>query len=139
MKNIKTIHLWCIWELLFPLLMGGMLACNRRAEELILPLPTQICLQTVHHTIAIPDALVYVKFNTTEYPGLGQDDAFFDTILNTDAAGRVCWNPVPLGKHWIVAKGLDETGSFALPVFGAIQVELTNQRLKIDTTLFVTE
>jgi hypothetical protein len=114
-------------------------ACNPREGEILLPLPSEVCIQTVHHSVVIPDALVYVKFNTTEYPGLAQPDTFFDTIMSTGADGRLCWKPVPLGKHWLVAKGLDESGSFALPVFGAAQIELTSQRLQIDTILYVTE
>jgi hypothetical protein len=124
------------------ILVAGVLflsSCTNKEEGTLLPLPTQICLTTVHHTIPIPETVIYVKFNTDEYPGLAQPDTFFDTILTTGSDGRLCWKPVPLGKHWLVAKGLDETGSFALPVLGALQVELTSARLVIDTILYVTE
>ncbi|MBL7774550.1 MAG: hypothetical protein JNK89_01020, partial [Saprospiraceae bacterium] len=110
--------------LLLALLLSGAVwtgSC-RPAEPEYLPLPTRICVRTQHHHQPIPQARVYVKFNADSFPGYHQPDAYFDKIFTTGADARGCLEPVPEGKHWLIALGYDSL-YFPHNVFGSMQLE----------------
>jgi hypothetical protein len=104
-----------------------------------LPLPTQICLRTMHHQQPIPNAIVYVKYNVDSFPGYGQEPSYYDASFRTDSKARGCLAPVPEGKHWLVAFGYDSL-YFPNDVFGRIRLEISlNKTPKIDTILYISE
>ena len=83
---------------------------------------TQACFTTQHHEKIIPNIEVYVKFNTTEFPGYVDLDQFH-MQLTSDANGRVCFNDIPLGNHWFVGIGYDEEiGRQGILIFDLISV-----------------
>ena len=113
-------------------------ACRPPAPD-SLPLETSICVRTQHHLQIIPHATVYVKYNTDTFPGYDKPPGYYDDSFRTDAGGRGCIEPVPEGKHWLVAFGHD---SQHVPpeVFGSLPVVISvEHRARIDTTLYVSE
>ena len=122
--------------LLFPLLFVA--ACRPEAPETI-PYETQICVRTLHHTLPIPHATVYVKYNADTFPGYQQPPSYYDAVFETGADGRGCLAPVPEGRHWLVAFGYDSL-YFPHHVFGSLPVTIDlDARPTIDTTLYVSE
>jgi hypothetical protein len=113
-------------------------ACKDTEDEIFL-LPTKICVKTSHHGQPIPNAVVYVKYNTNVFPGYDQPASFYDATFYTDAQAYGCLTGVPIGKHWLVAFGYDSL-HYPHHVFGSLPVELTLEgKITIDTTLYVSE
>lgn len=114
-------------------------ACAPAGPEFV-PLPTSVCVQTVHHSWPVPKSTVYVKYNTDEFPGYEKPPSFYDTSFHTDNIGRGCLAPLPEGRHWLVAYGFDSLVPPFYPVFGSLKIEITlGARAKLDTILYVTE
>jgi hypothetical protein len=115
-----------------------LLTCRPDVPEEI-PLPTQICLRTMHHNQPIPNAIVYVKYNVDTFPGYGQPPSYFDASFKTDSKAKGCLASVPEGKHWLIAFGYDSL-YFPNDVFGRIRLEVSlNKTPKIDTILYISE
>src|SRR4051812_35249332 len=57
-----------------------------------------------HHGKAIPNAVVYIKFNTSEFPG--DEGESYDTSVEADAGGNYSINFYK-GTYYIYAVGLD--------------------------------
>ena len=99
-------------------------------------LRTELCFTTQHHELIIPNINIYVKFNTTTFPGY-DPDASFDRTLVSDANGRVCMKDFPLGEHWFVGIGYDEI--IREQVIGQMRLRFDLTQLKVDTILYVGE
>lgn len=111
----------------------------RPDEPEYLPLPTRICVRTQHHHQPIPDATVFIKFNADSFPGYDQPAAYFDKQFKTGADGRGCLDPVPEGRHWLIAFGYDSL-YYPHDVFGSMQLEIAlGTAEKIDTIFYVSE
>lgn len=120
------------------LLCMGVWACRPPAPEYI-PLPTKICARTYHHHQPIPDATVYIKYNTDTFPGYDKPPSFFDDSFQTGKNARGCKEPVPLGTHWLVAFGYDSL-YYPHHVFGSIKVSIALEgKAVVDTFLYVSE
>lgn len=103
------------------------------------PLPTEICVKTVHHMQPVPDAVVYVKFNSDTFPGYDRPANFFDDVFYTGKNAHGCLRNVPEGRHWLVAFGYDSL-YYPHDVWGSLRVDISlDQRPKIDTLLYVSE
>ncbi len=103
------------------------------------PLPTKICVQVKHHTWNIPDAKVYIKYNSDTFPGYDKGPAFFDAVFVVGKDAKGCLEPIPVGRHWLVARGYD---SLYTPhnVFGSLRVDISlDKKPKVDTILYVSE
>ena len=130
---------------LFLLLLGSFLAgilaptgCRPAGPD-YLPLPTRICVRTQHHHQPIPQATVFIKYNSDSFPGYHKPAAYFDQQFTTGADGRGCLEPVPEGRHWLVAFGYDSL-YFPHDVFGSMQLEIAlGTAEKIDTIFYVSE
>ena len=111
----------------------------KEAEPETIPLPTKICLRTQHHHQPIPQAMVYIKYNSDTFPGYDKPSSFYDASFRTEADAHGCIAPVPEGKHWLVAFGYDSL-YFPHDVFGSLPVTISlNGRAVIDTILYVSE
>ena len=111
----------------------------RPTEPDTLPLPTRICVRTQHHHQPIPNATVFIKFNADSFPGYDQPPAYFDKQFKTGADARGCLEPLPEGRHWLVAFGYDSL-YFPHDVFGSMQLEIAlGTSEKIDTIFYVSE
>lgn len=88
-----------------------------------------------HHEKTIADAYVYIKFNTTEFPG--DDYTKYDTYVQADANGKY---RIPLykGSYYLYAKGYDLDIASPFIVKGGTSFTIRNkENLSID--LAVTE
>lgn len=116
-----------------------LVACHPVEEGGEIPLPTSICLQAMHHDVPVPDVNIFFKYHCEEFPGYDRPEHYYDTMLVSDASGRVCIAPVPPGKHWAVAFGASEHG-IPLPIFGSLPMTIDLKRKPtIDTMLFMYE
>lgn len=113
-------------------------ACRPSGPE-ELPLPTKICIKTSHHGQPIPHATVYIKYNIDTFPGYHQPPSYFDDTFITGDDARGCVEPVPLGRHWIIAFGYDSL-HLPHPVYGSMRAEINLESHPVlDTTLYVSE
>jgi hypothetical protein len=120
---------------LFPLFMVG---CRPALPEEI-PLPTRLCVRTQHHHQPIPHANVYIKYNATEFPGYDRPASYFDATFKTGKDARLCIEPLPEGRHWLVAFGYDSL-YFPHDVYGSMQIDISlNGKAKVDTIFYVSE
>lgn len=115
-----------------------MMGCRPSGPEEI-PLPTKICVKTSHHGQPIPHAKIRVKYNVDTFPGYDRPDGYFDAVFETGADARGCVEPVPVGRHWIVAIGYDSL-HFPYNVYGSMVANIAlNTHPVLDTILYVTE
>lgn len=88
-----------------------------------------------HHDKPIADAYVYIKFQSTEFPG--EDYTLYDTYVQADANGNY---RIPLykGSYYLFAKGYDLAIASPFIVKGGTSFTIRNkENLSID--LAVTE
>jgi hypothetical protein len=112
--------------------------CRPSAPEEI-PLPTKICVLTSHHGQPIPHATVWVKYRADTFPGYGQPYTYFDASFTTGADGKGCIEPVPEGRHWLVAFGYDSL-HYPNYVYGSMAVDVAlGIKPVTDTILYVSE
>lgn len=104
-----------------------------------IPLPTKICVRTQHHTLRIPNATVYIKYNTPDFPGYDKPASYYDASFKTGTDAYGCLSAIPEGHHWIVAFGYDSL-YFPNNVRGnlPINIDLTYKPV-LDTILYVSE
>lgn len=127
-------------KIFFALLMAFLtqMACRPSLPDEI-PLPTKICVRTQHHTLPIPNATVYVKFNTDSFPGYNQPASYFDAVFKTGPDARGCLAPVPEGRHWMIAYGYDSL-YFPHDVYGSMRAEISvSTKPVLDTIMYVSE
>lgn len=114
-------------------------ACRRAEEGDLVPLPTSVCLQTMHHDVPVPDVNVFFKFNCDTFPGYYHPAEWFDTLVVSNEQGRACIAPVAPGKHWAVAFGVSEHG-LIVPIYGRMPFEINlANRIKVDTFIYLYE
>lgn len=58
-----------------------------------------------HHGKPIPNCVVYLKFNTQDYPGESPSD--YDTHVTADAKGEYSFPKVYQGDYYVFGKGFD--------------------------------
>jgi hypothetical protein len=122
--------------LLLPLL--ALVQCRPEIPEEV-PLPTKICVRTLHHTVPIPNAIVYLKYNVDTFPGYHQPPSYYDASFRTGADARGCIAPVPEGRHWLVAFGYDSL-YFPHYVYGSLRAEISlRYKPVLDTALYISE
>ena len=78
----------------------------------------------IHHEKPIPDAYVYIKFNTSEFPG--DDYRLYDTYVKADATGNYSISFFK-GTYYIFAIGRDLNVPFPYEVKGGLSVNLRNK------------
>lgn len=78
----------------------------------------------MHHEKPIPDAYVYIKFNTSEFPG--DDYKLYDTYVQADANGNYSVSFYK-GTYYIFAIGRDLNIPFPYEVKGGLSVTLRNK------------
>jgi hypothetical protein len=82
---------------------------------------------------------VWVKYRADSFPGYDQPASYFDASFETGADARGCIEPVPEGRHWLIAFGYDSL-HYPNHVYGSMLVDVSlGIKPVIDTTLFVSE
>ena len=97
---------------------------------------TQVNFTTQHHEKIIPNITVFVKYNTSEFPGYDPPDIFDDSAVSDDR-GKVSFRDIPLGHHWFVGVGFDE--EIKEQVIGNMDYQFDLRHLRLDTILYVGE
>ncbi len=77
-----------------------------------------------HHNTPVPDAYVYIKFNTSEFPG--DDYKLYDTYVQADANGNYSFS-VYKGTYYLYASGLDLDLPPPYTVKGGLSVTIKNK------------
>lgn len=77
-----------------------------------------------HHEKPIPDAFVYIKFNSTEFPG--SDYKKYDTYVEADANGNYSI-PLYKGSYYIYAVGRDLDIPSPFEVKGGFSFSIRNK------------
>lgn len=125
-------------RLLLLLLLLAFVQCRPEIPEEV-PLPTKICVRTLHHTVPIPNAIVYLKYNVDTFPGYYQQPSYYDASFRTGADAHGCIAPVPEGRHWLVAFGYDSL-YFPHYVYGSLRAEISlRYKPVLDTVLYISE
>ena len=89
----------------------------------------------MHHSKPIANAKVYVKFNTTEFPGA--DSTIYDSYVQADGNG--IYNiPFYKGSYYVFAIGHDMAIAYPYLVKGGLSVSLRNHE-KLTKNIAVTE
>lgn len=89
----------------------------------------------VHHSKPIPDAYIYIKYNTTEFPG--SDHTQYDTYVQADASGNYTI-PLYKGSYYLFAKGYDLDIPAPFLVEGGLSVSVRNKEV-LTKTIAITE
>jgi hypothetical protein len=88
-----------------------------------------------HHGVAIPNAVVYIKFKTSEFPG--DDGSTYDTSVPADAQGNYSIN-LYKGTYYLYAVGLDMNIPYPYKVSGGLSVSVRNNE-QLEKEIAVTE
>jgi len=113
-------------------------ACRPALPDEI-PLPTKICVRTLHHTVPIPDAIIYLKYNADSFPGYDKPPSYFDASFRTGKDARGCMESVPEGRHWMIAFGYDSL-YYPHDVYGSMLAVISlSQKPVLDTIFYVSE
>ncbi len=88
-----------------------------------------------HHSKIIPDAIIYIKYKSQEFPGT--DVSVYDTKVTADSEGRFEINFYK-GQYYLFAVGKDYGIPAPYNVIGGLGINLrTNENKELD--LYVTE
>ena len=91
--------------------------------------------KVLHHGKAIPNAYVYVKFNTSEFPG--DSYSSYDTYVEADGSGNYSI-PFYQGTYYIFAMGRDMDIAYPYKVQGGLSVSIRNKE-NLEKDIAVTE
>lgn len=78
----------------------------------------------MHHLTAVADAKVYIKFNTSEFPG--EDLKLYDTYVQADANGNYSFS-LYKGTYYLYAYGIDLNIPAPYTVTGGLSVTIKNK------------
>ncbi len=74
-----------------------------------------------HHVVKIPNAIVYIKYNATEFPGA--DVSKYNASTQASSGdGHYSFDGLRAGEYYIYGVGYDS--AISAPVFGGIGVEI---------------
>lgn len=80
--------------------------------------------RVIHHSLPIANAIVYIKFNATEFPG--DDISLYNTSVTADAQGNYEISNFYKGSYYLYSKGYDYTIASPYIVKGGISVSVRN-------------
>lgn len=89
----------------------------------------------IHHSKPIPNSKIYIKFNTTEFPGA--DSTIYDCYVQADANGNYTI-PFYKGSYYVYAIGRDLDIAYPYLVKGGLSVSLRNREI-LNKNIAVTE
>jgi len=131
MKNLAGIVI-CVSLFFF------LAACGKDDSQKIVHGNVTLNVKVLHHNWTIHYLPVYLKSNTTEWPG--RDSTLYDSMTETTQNGRCQFNNLYPGNYYIYASGYDPVVNNN--VIGYMPVTITNAGLTdnaMDITLYVSE
>ncbi len=75
-----------------------------------------------HHTKLIPNAIVYIKYGATEFPGI--DVLLYDDQITSDTNAHYEFKNLQKGDYYLYGVGRDITGFNSLTVTGGVGTKL---------------
>ena len=87
----------------------------------------------VHHSLKIPNAVIYIKYNATEFPG--EDVMKYDAQIQADSEARYSFKCYK-GDYFLYAVGFDN--AISEQVKGGVPVKVRSKE-KIEATIAVKE
>jgi len=132
--------------LLFPILLFTVMlisSCKKTEEQnssgqVIVKGKNKLIVSVYHHTWALSGINVYLKYNTTVYPG--SDTSLYDWHTVSDPSGIAVFENLFEGNYFLYAKGLD--AGIGAEVIGAAPAHLDSSTItnnEVYVTLYVTE
>ena len=97
-----------------------------------------LIVTVMHHERILKDIPVYVKYNSTEFPG--HDTSLYDWSKPSDLSGVAYFDKLFEGDYFLYGKGIDS--AIGLEVIGGASVALydsTTVNNEVYVTLMVTE
>lgn len=88
-----------------------------------------------HHSKAIANAIIYIKFNAKEFPR--KEIELYDHSLSSNVNGEfsiACYK----GDYYLFAKGIDDQSTQQKDVFGGAPVNIRNNEI-VEMNLAVSE
>lgn len=123
--------------LLLLLTLSLCLSCDRDDDDNTdPPLTGRVFGQVMHHDELIPDAVVYIKYGATEFPGI--DTSIYDdqvTVDTTDASFE--FTNLGKGSYYLFGVGYDE--ACPCEVIGGLPLSLISDAATYETIVPVTE
>lgn len=89
-----------------------------------------------HHNELIPNAIVYIKYGATEFPG--RDVSAFDDQITADSNAHYEFDGLQKGDYYLYGVGMDGMGASSYPVVGGIGIKLKRNE-SIEANVPVTE
>lgn len=87
-----------------------------------------------HHQELIPNAIVYIKYGATEFPGA--DISIYDDKVTSDTNAHFEFKDLQKGDYYLYGVGYDFSGSYN--VVGGVGIELKRNKAS-ETDIPVTE
>jgi hypothetical protein len=85
----------------------------------------------LHHTKIIPNAVVYIKYGATDFPGTDVSD--YDASVTSDTNAHFEFKDLRKGDYYLYATGIDVSPATSFPVSGGIGIKLRyNKSVTID-------
>lgn len=91
--------------------------------------------KVAHHGLQIPNAMVYIKFGATDFPG--ESVSSYDKSTQTDGSGNYYFSGLKKGKYYLYGVGFDSIVN--QPVKGGIPVEIKKKTETMEKEIPVTE
>jgi hypothetical protein len=81
-----------------------------------------------HHTKLIPNAVVYIKYGATEFPG--SDVSVYDASVTSDTNAHYEFKDLQKGDYYLYGVGVDQSGGVtnSFPVTGGVGVKLSKNK-----------
>ena len=90
-----------------------------------------------HHTMVIPNSIVYIKYGAKEFPGT--DITNYNFKVTADISGKYAINNLASGDYYLYCIGYDQAASET--VFGGIfaKIKWTDRKKETNIDIQVTE
>lgn len=79
-----------------------------------------------HHSLVIPNAVVYIKYGATEFPG--NDVSLYDASTTASSSAQYEFKELQKGDYYLYSVGYDS--AISMPVTGGLGVFLKNREDK---------
>lgn len=111
---------------------------HNNAGQVIVKGTNKLIVTVAHHTYTLPDIHVYLKNNTTVFPG--SDTSLYEWNTLSDPSGIAVFEDLFPGNYFLYAEGFDQ--GIGMNVIGASPAILNSSTLvnnELYVTLYVTE
>jgi hypothetical protein len=83
-----------------------------------------------HHTKLIPNAIVYIKYGATEFPGT--DVSKYDDHITSDTNAHYEFKDLRKGDYYLYGVGWDGSGATGFPVTGGVGIKLKYNKASVN-------